>query len=229
MNRRVSLRVPGTALFHAADSNCCDSTPRRGQKRKAAIRRPVPITIAPRNTPSTLSTAFTKVTARPVSMERPARVHQVVGYERWGPLQVAEGATVEDVGVDHGGGDVAVAEELLDGANVVAGLKQVGREGVPQGDGGRWVRMATRTPAKPCQRRGQRLLGSVAELRRARRGRRLQLNLRVTPGTAESGALLRAIDGRVADAEVVDDDLARVALEGRCGESEVDASDAAGL
>jgi len=31
-----------------------------------------------------------------------------------------EGAAVEDVGVDHGGGDVAVAQELLDGANVVA-------------------------------------------------------------------------------------------------------------
>ena len=45
----------------------------------------------------------------------------------------AEGAAVEDVGVDHGGGDVAVAEELLDGADVVAGLEQVGGEGVAQG------------------------------------------------------------------------------------------------
>ena len=37
----------------------------------------------------------------------------------------AERAAVEDVGVDHGGGDVAVAEEFLDGADVVAGLEQV--------------------------------------------------------------------------------------------------------
>ena len=44
----------------------------------------------------------------------------------------AEGAAVEDVGVDHGGGDVAVAEELLDGADVVAGFEQVSREAVPQ-------------------------------------------------------------------------------------------------
>ena len=45
----------------------------------------------------------------------------------------AEGAAVEDVGVDHGGGDVAVAEELLDSANVVAGLEEVGGEGVAEG------------------------------------------------------------------------------------------------
>jgi len=32
----------------------------------------------------------------------------------------AGGASVEDVSVDHGGGDVAVAEELLDGADVGA-------------------------------------------------------------------------------------------------------------
>jgi hypothetical protein len=45
----------------------------------------------------------------------------------------AERAAVEDVGVDHGGGDVAVTEELLDGAYVVAGFKEVGREGVAEG------------------------------------------------------------------------------------------------
>jgi hypothetical protein len=45
----------------------------------------------------------------------------------------AEGASVEDVGVDHGGGDVAVAEELLDGADVVAGFQQVGGEGMAEG------------------------------------------------------------------------------------------------
>ena len=45
----------------------------------------------------------------------------------------AEAASVEDVGVDHGGGDVGVAEELLDGADVVAALEEVGGEGVADG------------------------------------------------------------------------------------------------
>ena len=38
------------------------------------------------------------------------------------------GAAVQDVGVDHGRRDVAVAKELLDGADVVAILQQMGRE-----------------------------------------------------------------------------------------------------
>ena len=33
---------------------------------------------------------------------------------------------VEDVGVDHGGGDIAVTQELLDSADVVAGFEEVG-------------------------------------------------------------------------------------------------------
>jgi len=41
-------------------------------------------------------------------------------------------APVEDVGIDHRGADVLVAEQLLDGADVVALLQQVGGEGVPQ-------------------------------------------------------------------------------------------------
>jgi hypothetical protein len=45
----------------------------------------------------------------------------------------AEGAAIEDVGVDHGGRDVAVAEELLDGADVVSGFQKVGGEGVAEG------------------------------------------------------------------------------------------------
>jgi hypothetical protein len=47
-----------------------------------------------------------------------------------------EGATVEDVGVDHGGRDVAVTEKLLDGSDVVAGLEEVGGEAVPEGVAG---------------------------------------------------------------------------------------------
>jgi hypothetical protein len=45
-------------------------------------------------------------------------------------LWTAKGAAVEDVGVDLGGADVLVAEELLDGADVVAGLEEMGREAV---------------------------------------------------------------------------------------------------
>src|SRR5213593_719528 len=41
-------------------------------------------------------------------------------------------AAIEDVGVDHGGADVAVADELLDGPDVVAGLEEVGGERVAQ-------------------------------------------------------------------------------------------------
>src|SRR5437773_5996396 len=37
----------------------------------------------------------------------------------------APAAAIEDVGVDHGRGHVAVAEELLDGADVIAGLQEV--------------------------------------------------------------------------------------------------------
>ncbi len=40
---------------------------------------------------------------------------------------------MKDVDVDLGGGDVGVAEEFLDGANVVAGFKQMGGEAVPEG------------------------------------------------------------------------------------------------
>jgi hypothetical protein len=40
--------------------------------------------------------------------------------EAVGRAEDSGGASVEDVGVDHGGGDVAVAEELLDGSDVGA-------------------------------------------------------------------------------------------------------------
>ena len=40
---------------------------------------------------------------------------------------------IEDVGVDHRRLDVLVAEQLLDGADVVAGHKQVGGKGMPPG------------------------------------------------------------------------------------------------
>jgi hypothetical protein len=40
---------------------------------------------------------------------------------------------IEDVGVDHGGFDVFVSEQFLDGADVVTVLEQVGGEGVAEG------------------------------------------------------------------------------------------------
>jgi hypothetical protein len=41
-------------------------------------------------------------------------------------------AAVEDVGVNHRGGDVVVAEELLDGADVVTGLEEMGGKGMSE-------------------------------------------------------------------------------------------------
>jgi hypothetical protein len=40
---------------------------------------------------------------------------------------------LDDVGVDHRGSDVGVAEEFLDGTDVGTGLEEVGREGMPEG------------------------------------------------------------------------------------------------
>ena len=39
----------------------------------------------------------------------------------------------EDVGIDHGRFDIFMAEELLDGADIVAGDQQMGGEAVPEG------------------------------------------------------------------------------------------------
>src|SRR5690606_24867719 len=65
----------------------------------------------------------------------------------------AAAAAVEHVGVDRRGGDVLVPEQLLDGADVVAVLEQVGGEGVAQRvrrdrlvDAGRAPRPADRAP-----------------------------------------------------------------------------------
>jgi hypothetical protein len=44
----------------------------------------------------------------------------------------AVAAAVEDVCVDHGGANVLMAEEILDGTDVVACLQQVSSEGVPK-------------------------------------------------------------------------------------------------
>ena len=44
----------------------------------------------------------------------------------------AESASVQYVGIDHGRGHVAVAEQFLYGPNVLAGVEQVSRERVSE-------------------------------------------------------------------------------------------------
>jgi hypothetical protein len=56
-----------------------------------------------------------------------------VGEAVEGAADAAAAGLVEDVGVDHGGLDVAVAQQLLDGADVVPLLEEVGGERVPEG------------------------------------------------------------------------------------------------
>ena len=43
-----------------------------------------------------------------------------------------EAGTVEDMGVDHSGGDILVAEQLLNGANIVVVLQQMCGKTVPK-------------------------------------------------------------------------------------------------
>ena len=52
----------------------------------------------------------------------------------------AAGSTVEDMSVDHRCADVPVTEELLDGADVVVVLEEVGGEGVAKRVTGRALR-----------------------------------------------------------------------------------------
>ena len=57
------------------------------------------------------------------------------GLEAVGGALDAVGAADGDVCVDHGGLQVAVAEELLDGSDVGSGFEEVGGEGVAEGVG----------------------------------------------------------------------------------------------
>src|SRR5256885_14183490 len=43
-----------------------------------------------------------------------------------------QAATVENVGIDHGGADVVMAEELLHRPDVIAGFKEMGSERMPE-------------------------------------------------------------------------------------------------
>lgn len=55
----------------------------------------------------------------------------VKGVRRAG--DAATGRIAENMGVDHGGLHILVAEEFLDGADVVAGHEEMGRETVAEG------------------------------------------------------------------------------------------------
>ena len=44
-----------------------------------------------------------------------------------------QAAALDDVGVDHGGGDIFVAQQFLDGPNIITGFKEVGGKRVTQG------------------------------------------------------------------------------------------------
>jgi len=54
------------------------------------------------------------------------------GREVVGGAADGEGSAVEDMGVDHRGADVVVAEEFLHGADVVAVFEQMRCERMPQ-------------------------------------------------------------------------------------------------
>src|SRR5262245_23174994 len=62
----------------------------------------------------------------------------------------AGGAAVEDVGVDPGGADVGMAEQLLDGADVVAALQQAGGEAVAEDVRADELRPAERYATTSC-------------------------------------------------------------------------------
>jgi hypothetical protein len=47
-----------------------------------------------------------------------------------------DAARLENMGVDHGGFDILVPKQLLDSADIVAILEEVGGEGMPEGVGG---------------------------------------------------------------------------------------------
>ena len=81
-------------------------------------------------------------TERRVEQKVPTENNEVTAYLQGLPRP---GAFVQDMGIDHGGLDVGVAEEFLDGADVLSGLQQMGGEAVPKAV----RREANRQPALP--------------------------------------------------------------------------------
>ena len=74
---------------------------------------------------------------------------------------------LQDVGVDHRGGNIAVAQELLDGSNVVATFQEVRDEGVAEGVAGDALSMPAAAAARTTVRCDGLLKYQTAELRKA--------------------------------------------------------------
>ena len=53
-----------------------------------------------------------------------------------GAFGLFDGSAFDDVGVDHGGPNVAVTQQFLNGSDVVVGFQQMGGEAVAEGVGG---------------------------------------------------------------------------------------------
>ena len=72
--------------------------------------------------------------------DRPSTSRWETGKEGRSNAEIVQGTErpgrpVKDVGVDHGGGNIVVPEQLRNGADVGAALQQVGGEGMPEGMG----------------------------------------------------------------------------------------------
>lgn len=61
------------------------------------------------------------------------RITPFVGLQQVGGAADPEGAAVDDMGVDHGGVQITVAHQLLDGSDVLAAFEQVSGKAMAQG------------------------------------------------------------------------------------------------
>ncbi len=60
----------------------------------------------------------------------------------------AEAGFIQNMGIDHGGGEVFMAEQFLDGADIVAVLEQMGGEAMAKGVAAGRFRNASRANGK---------------------------------------------------------------------------------
>lgn len=61
------------------------------------------------------------------------RITPFAGLQKVGGAADPEGAAVDDMGVDHGGVQITVAHQLLDGSDVLAAFEQVSGKAMAQG------------------------------------------------------------------------------------------------
>ena len=67
-----------------------------------------------------------------------------------------------DMGIDLGGGDVGMAQHLLDAAEIGAVVDQVGGEGVPEHVGGQPLGIQTRLDREILESLGEAMAGQVS-------------------------------------------------------------------